>query len=121
MAIDLSKEIVFDRMLLDYTIELREALAVRRYAALSPEERAEIQGANGVRTFTHLDSALTNPHAHLGDKAHRERESILSECRPAIAILVRWFGLSTRRDPRRMIASSSYRSIRSDEQSHSEP
>lgn len=102
---------LFDELLLDFDIELKHSLAIRFYAASSPEEKDAIkEGSETIRkSFRFLDDALLRNFRVQG-QANRQCE--LENCKPAIACLVRYFGLTLKRDPRAMIRSSTYRITR---------
>lgn len=120
---NMKKLTLFDALLLDYDIELKEALAIRKYEALEESERDAIkEGSESIRrSFIALDDALLGlgvdplpePSRDSGNtpvpttkRELRQRE--LDLCRDAIKCLVRFFGLTTKRDPRSIIKSSTY-------------
>jgi len=110
---DPMKRTLFDQLLVEFEIQLPEAMAIRRYASLPEDEKGEIKQANNAtqESFTSLDLALQFPHTLCGNSSehHSKRLEILARCKPAIRSLVVRFGLTQRRDPRRIIASSTYR------------
>lgn len=118
---NMTKLTLFDALLLDYDIELKEALAIRKYQALPESEKDAIkEGSESIRrSFIALDDALQGPEVtrlpeddtsrDAARVACRElRQGELAPCRDAIKCLVRFFGLTTKRDPRAMIKSSTY-------------
>ena len=127
MTSKIKKLTLFDELLIDLDIELKEALAISRYKALTREEQDAIkEGSETIReSFLALDSALlyinvgqlpgTNSIEDDADAAgsslvssRTHRQEALSPCRDAIKCLVRFFGLTMKRDPRTIIKSSTY-------------
>ena len=122
----MSKYTLFDELLVDFDIELKESLAVLKYQALTQEEQDTIkEGSETIReSFLALDNALLFINVSLlpgtnaagdaapGQASRSTRQQALAPCRDAIRSLVRFFGLTQKRDPRTIIRSSTYRITR---------
>lgn len=102
---------LFDQLLVDFDIELKESLAIRMYQDMDWSARADLKASSETirDSFDALDSALASLSPDPDQGSRREK---LASCRRAIQCLVRFFGLSTKRDPRAIIRSSSYKITR---------